>query len=167
MENYFYIKEVAIRSIDQNPEDLFGAKEQTKNRSAAIGKDDLAVFIYTNRFSIDLENIRKAKGIAIGVKEAASALSLAAGFMETKYVVLHNKSDLSIVYNTKGSPRLLMAKDAADYHIVLKDCDFYIVFDMDMTRNNLDVQINTHKLIEDSEHSGYDSVIRPIMNYIM
>lgn len=167
LEKYFYIKEVAIRSIDQNPEDFFEAKEQTINRSAAIGKDDLAVFIYTNRFSIDLENIRKAKGIAIGVKEAASALSLAAGFMETKYVVLHNKGDLSIVYNTKGSPRLLMAKDVADYHIVLKDCDFYIVFDVDMTRNNLDVHINTHKLIADSAHNGYDSVIRPIINYIM
>ena len=153
--------------IDKNPENLFGENEKTINRNSAIGKDDLAVFIYSNRFGADIEMLRNSKGVAIGIKDSAAALSLAADFMKTKYVVLHNKSELSIVYNTKGSPRLLMAKDVADYHIVLKDCDFYIVFDVDMTRNNLDVQINTRKLIEDSAHNGYDSVIRPIMNYIM
>ena len=72
-----------------------------------------------------------------------------------------------MVYNTTGSPRLLTSKDVEDYFIVLKDSEFYLVFDIDMKRNNLDVQINTRKLIEDSDHNGYDSVIRPIDQYIM
>lgn len=131
------------------------------------GKDDLAVFVYSNHFSDDLEHLRKSKGIAIGLKDSASALSLASGFMQTKYLVLHNKSDLSVVYNIKGSPRLLTAKDVSDYHVVLKDSDIYIVFDVDMARNNLDIQIDTRKLIADSEHKGYDSVIRPIAQYMV
>lgn len=167
MEKHFFIEEVSIGAIDQDPEKLFGEDRQTTYRGTGFAKDDLAVFVYSNHFSADLESIRKSKGIAIGLKDTASALGLAAGFMQTKYLVLHNKSDLSVVYNTKGNPRLLTAKDVSDYHVVLKDCDIYIVFDMDMSRNNLDVQIDTSKLIADSDHKGYDSVIRPIGQYLM
>ena len=167
LEKYFFIEKVAVGSIDKNPEELFGDDKQTVVSETAISKDDLAVFIYSNRFSADLEILRKSKGVAIGLKNSGSALGLAAGFMQTKYVVLHNKSDMSMVYNTTGSPRLLTSKDVEDYFIVLKDSEFYLVFDIDMKRNNLDVQINTRKLIEDSDHNGYDSVIRPIDQYIM
>ena len=167
LEKYFFIEKVAVGSIDKNPEELFGDDKQTVVSETTISKDDLAVFIYSNRFSADLEILRKSKGVAIGLKNSGSALGLAAGFMQTKYVVLHNKSDMSMVYNTTGSPRLLTSKDVEDYFIVLKDSEFYLVFDIDMKRNNLDVQINTRKLIEDSDHNGYDSVIRPIDQYIM
>lgn len=160
ISDYFnYSDPITIEEIDTA---LVVEKKHT-----IVNKDDLAVFVYSNHFGADLESIRKSKGIAIGLKDTASALGLAAGFMQTKYLVLHNKSDLSVVYNTKGNPRLLTAKDVSDYHVVLKDCDIYIVFDMDMSRNNLDVQIDTSKLIADSDHKGYDSVIRPIGQYLM
>lgn len=160
IRKYFnYSEPVVIEQIETAP--------VTAEKRAVVGKDDLAVFVYSNHFSDDLEKLRNSKGIAIGLKDSSSALGLAAGFMQTKYVVLHNKSDLSVVYNTQGSPRLLTAKDVLDYHVVLKDCELYIVFDIDMTRNNLDVQIDTHKLIADSNHNGYDSIIRPIGQYII
>jgi len=152
-----------VASYEHTPESCLGSDEQTKT----VDKNALAVFIYSNHFSDDLEDLRQSKGIAIGLKDSASALSLADGFMQTRYVVLHNKGELSVVYNTKGSPRLLMAKDVSEYFVVLKDCDFYIVFDMDMSRNNLDIKIDTRKLINDSDHKGYDSVIRPIRQYLL
>ena len=167
LERYFYIEKIAVGAIDQDPEKLFGEDEQTKYRESTISKEDLAVFVYTNHFSDDLEHLRKSKGIAIGLRDTASALGLAAGFMQTKYIVLHNKSELSVVYNTKGSPRLLTAKDVLDYYMVLKESDIFLVFDKDMSRNNLDVQIDTRKLIVDSDHKGYDSIIRPICDYLM
>ena len=167
LDKVFYRREVAVRAIDQDPETLFTSDERTQTMVSPVGKDDLAVFIYSNHFSQDLDKLYQAKGIAIGVKDSPSALSLAAGYMQTKYVVLHDKSHSSIVYNTKGSPKLLMAKDVADYLVVLKDCEFYIVFDIDKTMTNLDVQIDTHKLIATSDHKGYDSIIHPIGEYVI
>ena len=75
MENYFFIEKVAVGSIDKNPEELFGDDKQTVVCSTTISKDDLAVFIYSNQFSDDLERLRKSKGIAIGLKDSAAALS--------------------------------------------------------------------------------------------
>ncbi len=167
LDKIFHRHPVEVESIDQNPEQWFGEDKQTKYEETAIDKDDMAVFVYSNQFSTDSKNLSRSKGIAIGLKDSASALNLANGFIQTKYLVLHNKGKSSIVYNTKGGPRLLPNRDVSDYYVKLKGCAFYIVFDIDKEKNNLDVQIDTHKLITDSSHRGYDSVIRPIIQYLL
>lgn len=160
IDKYYYRHEILQDKLDVDPETLFDTKEQTTVRATTAIQDDWAMLVMRDgtTFINAIRELISADFIAIGTGLTPGAINIEPAMMETKYVVIHNKQN-GTPFCLKGRPKLLsgtLLSQRNDTYIALKDCDMYVVYEIDHTRKP-PFEVTNVDTLKFSDHNGYDT----------
>ena len=151
LRKYFYVAEC---SIQENPHESI--EKEIKRFGAITGGK--AIVINDNRCEQTAESIRLHGCYAIGLGATAGALSLAEGFANSRYLVLH-KLTSPIVFRLKEGPKLVTKEQLGDIPHRLKDSEIFLLFEVLEEDLGLPKQITQYALNHPEGHSRRESYV--------
>lgn len=170
LKQYFFVKEVAIGAIDQDPEKLFGEDEQSILANIDTADEDYAILVTTMQFKESIQHLTHADHFAFGIGIQPGALSLQPEIFKSRYVVVHNKKD-SKVTMIKPNPNLCtreqVDKLGERVFVKQKESPMYIVYDVDHTTKPKFLRVSKLEVLTHSNTKGaYDTRIVKIKELI-
>jgi hypothetical protein len=151
LRKYFYVAEC---SINEDPHERIEKEIETFGTITG-GK---AIVIDDNHCDQTAESIRQHWCYALGLGTTTGALSLAEGFVSSKYLVLH-KLTSPIVFRLKEEPKLATKEQIGDIPRRLKDSEVFLLFEVLEEEINLSQRISQYALNHPQGHNKRDTYI--------
>jgi hypothetical protein len=100
------------------------------------GQEDDLILLITKEgvhFDLALEKMKEAQKVGVALKMDGAVLQLVEGFTKAKYLIIHNKSDKTMVYNIVGHGPILIPGGSDDDMVVTKKGEnLYLVYQVDV-----------------------------------
>ena len=127
-----------------------------------------AIVVDDNNCTETAERIRVQHKYAIGLSDKPGSLSLAEGFLNAHYLVLHKLSN-PIVFRLKAGPKLITKDQLGEIPFKMRDesIEIYLLFEIEEEDNNISTRISQYALNHPPEN--YDrrqSYVTDISNLI-
>ena len=151
LRKFFYVAEC---SINEDPHEIIEKEIETFGTITG-GK---AIVIDDNHCDQTAESIRQHWCYALGLGTTAGALSLAEGFVNSNYLVLH-KLTSPFVFRLKEGPKLVTKGQIGDIPRRLKDSEVFLLFEVLEEDLNLSQRISQYALNHPKGHNKRDTYI--------
>lgn len=142
LAKYFYIAECDIKE-SENPHERI--EQEIAQRGEMLGGK--AIVVDDNKCTETAERIRVQHKYAIGLADKPGSLSLAEGFLNAHYLILHKLSN-PIVFRLKPGPKLISKNQLGEIPFKMKDesIEIYLLFEIEEEDSNIANQISQHLL---------------------